>query len=80
MLPILILLGVVLVLLAFFLFGGRGSDHEPTVHRHPADGIDRAELEQAEREARDAADEDEVRDWGPGAGKTGDGESGKGEG
>lgn len=80
MLPALILFGVVLSLLAFFFLGGRRTDHEPTVHRRPDDGIDHAELEQAEREARDAADEDEVRDWGPGAGKTGEGGRGTGEG
>jgi hypothetical protein len=32
-------------------------------------GIDRAELEAAERDVQEAAREDEVRDWGPGAGK-----------
>ena len=32
-------------------------------------GIDRAELEAAERDVQDAASDDEVRDWGPGAGK-----------
>jgi len=76
----LIVLGIVLAFLAFFFFGGCRSDHEPTVRRRPDDGIDHAELEQAEREARDATDEDEVRDWGPGAGGSGEGGSGKGEG
>ena len=58
-----------LLILAWFLFGGRGDAPEPTAHRHPSDDIDRAELEQAEREVRDADDEDSVRDWGPGSGK-----------
>jgi len=31
------------------------------------DGVDRAELEEAERDVQEAASEDEVRDWGPGA-------------
>jgi hypothetical protein len=57
------------VILAWFLFGGRGDAPEPTINRHPTDAIDRAELEQAERDVRDADDEDSVRDWGPGAGK-----------
>jgi len=69
----LIVLGIVLAFLAFFFFGGRRADHEPTVHRQPDDGIDHAALEQAEREARDATDEDEVRDWGPGVGEEGRG-------
>jgi hypothetical protein len=56
-------------MLAWFLFGGRGDAPEPTIHRDPTDDIDRAELEQAERDVRDADDEDSVRDWGPGAGK-----------
>ncbi|MGH7675342.1 MAG: hypothetical protein ACREMV_08730 [Gemmatimonadales bacterium] len=71
MLPILITLALIVALLVFFWYGGRGSDHEPTVHRQPHDGIDRAELERAEHEARDAADEDRMRDWGPGAGRGG---------
>jgi len=56
-------------MLAWFLFGGRGDAPEPTITRDPTDAIDRTELEQAERDVRDADDEDSVRDWGPGAGK-----------
>jgi len=33
------------------------------------DTIDYSELEQAERDVRDADDEDGVRDWGPGSTK-----------
>jgi hypothetical protein len=57
---------ILLLILGWFLFGGKNDTHEPTVHRRANDAIDRAELEQAERDARDAEDEDSVRDWGPG--------------
>jgi len=53
--------------LAWFFLGGRDSSHEPTVHRRVSDDLDRAELERAERDVREAPDEDAVRDWGPGA-------------
>ncbi|MGH7537331.1 MAG: hypothetical protein ACREMF_01735 [Gemmatimonadales bacterium] len=49
-------------------FSGRGDAPEPTARRTAGDAIDHAELEQAEREVRDADDEDSVRDWGPGSG------------
>ena len=60
---------VLLLILAWFFFGGRSDAPEPTARRHPSDAIDHAELEQAERDVQDADDEDSVRDWGPGAGK-----------
>ena len=69
MIPYLIIFGVLLLALAWFLFGGRGDTHEPTAHRRVNEDIDRSELEQAEREVQQAADEDSVKDWGPGAGK-----------
>ena len=50
------------------MLGGRDRDHEPTIHRRPDDDVDRAELERAERDVREAPSEDEVRDWGPGTG------------
>ncbi len=56
------------VLLWFFL-GGRDAAPEPTARRRVTDDIDRAELEQAERDVRDADDEHSVRDWGPGTSK-----------
>jgi hypothetical protein len=65
----LIAFGLLLALFAWFLFGGRGSKHEPTLNRRHDDDVDRAELEQAEREVQDAPDAESVRDWGPGAGK-----------
>jgi hypothetical protein len=52
--------------LGWLFLGGRTGAHPPTAPRGPADEIDLAELEQAERDVRDAADQDSVRDWGPG--------------
>lgn len=61
-------LAALLLLLAWLLLGGRGRTPEPTAHRRPDETIDYTELEQAERDVREAADEDSVRDWGPGSG------------
>jgi hypothetical protein len=69
MLPALLLIAALLAGLAWLILGGRGDSHEPTAHRKVNEDIDCAELEQAERDVRDADDEDSVRDWGPGAGK-----------
>ena len=60
---------MLLLLLAWFLFSGPGDSHEPTAHRRVNDPIDRDELERAERDVREADDEDSVRDWGPGSTK-----------
>ena len=60
---------MLLVLLGWFLLSGRDDAPEPTARRRVDDSIDYTELEQAERDVRDADDEDSVRDWGPGAGK-----------
>ena len=62
----LIVFAVLLAVLAWLFVGGR-SPGGLTPGRRP--GVDRAELEAAEREVQEARDEDEVRDWGPGAGK-----------
>ncbi len=62
-------IAVLLTLLGWFLLSGRGATPEPTAHRRVDESIDYTELEQAEREVRDADDEDGVRDWGPGAGR-----------
>ena len=53
--------------LHWLLFSGRDSAPEPTARRRVSADIDYAELEQAEREVREADDADSVRDWGPGA-------------
>ncbi len=67
------ILGVLLLLLAWFLFSGRDDAPEPTARRRAGsdgeDEIDYPELEQAEREVQEAPDEDSVRDWGPGVRK-----------
>ena len=69
MAAVLVAIAVVLLLLGWFLFGGRGRAPEPTAHRRANETIDFTELEQAERDVQEASDEDSVRDWGPGAGK-----------
>ena len=58
-----------IIALFFWFLSGRGSNHEPTLHRTHNDDVDRAELEEAEREVQEAPNDDSVRDWGPGAGK-----------
>ena len=62
----LVILALLLVALAWFFLGGRGGPPEPTAHRRVDETIDYTELDEAEREVRDAPDEDSVRDWGPG--------------
>jgi hypothetical protein len=59
-------LGVLILLFAWFLLSGRDDAPEPTIRRQAGDEIDHAELEQAERDVQQAPDEDSVRDWGPG--------------
>ena len=68
MIPSIIVLGLLLVALSWFFMSGRDDASEPTANRrvNENDGIDRTELEQAERDVQDADDEDSVRDWGPG--------------
>jgi hypothetical protein len=69
----LVILGVLVLLLAWFLLSGRDDAPEPTVRRRAGgrgeDEIDHAELDEAERDVQEAADEDSVRDWGPGVRK-----------
>ena len=67
MIPFLIAIGVLLLILAWLFLGGRGESVEPTAHRKAGEDIDYAELEQAEQDVQEAADEDSVRDWGPGS-------------
>ncbi|HYK81690.1 MAG TPA: hypothetical protein VEU55_00975 [Gemmatimonadales bacterium] len=59
-------LGGLVLLLAWFVWGGQGRAPEPTAHRRLGEAIDYTALERAEQEVRDAPDEDGVRDWGPG--------------
>jgi hypothetical protein len=65
----LVVLGLLLLALAWLFLGGRDRPEEPTAHRRTNDDIDYTELDQAEREVRDASDEESVRDWGPGTQK-----------
>ena len=68
----LVVFALLLAVLAYLFLGGRGTPGGLTPGRRPGvedPGIDRAELEAAERDVQDAASEDEVRDWGPGAGR-----------
>lgn len=67
----LVVLGALLVILAWLFCGGRGDAPEPTTNRRAGatDAADRAELERAEQDVQEAPDEDSVRDWGPGAGR-----------
>lgn len=65
---VLIAVAILLLILGWFFFGARDATREPTAHRKVNEAIDYTELEQAERDVRDADDEDSVRDWGPGAG------------
>ena len=61
-----VVISIVVLVLVWFVWPQRAKS-KPARKDHP--GIDRAELEQAEREVQAAADEDSVRDWGPGTGQ-----------
>jgi hypothetical protein len=71
MVTTLVVLAALLLLLAWLVWGGRDDTAEPTANRRAdaTDDIDRAELDRAEQDVRQAPDEDSVRDWGPGAGR-----------
>ena len=57
---------VVLIILAWFLWPSKAAG---PAHRERGADVDDAELEAAERDVREAADEESVRDWGPGTGQ-----------
>lgn len=61
---------LVLIVLAWFLWPSKaaGPARRERGGRGGAD-VDDAELEAAERDVREAADEESVRDWGPGTGQ-----------
>jgi len=67
----LVVFAVVLLILAWLMWGGRDDAAEPTANRRAdaTDDIDRAELDRAEQDVQEAPDEESVRDWGPGAGR-----------
>jgi len=56
---------IVVLLIVFAWFLWPSNDARPA--RRPE--IDEAELEAAERDVQEAADEESVRDWGPGSGQ-----------
>jgi hypothetical protein len=62
----LVVFALLLAALAWLFVGARSPGPRPGVERP---GVDRGELEAAERDVQEAPNEDEVRDWGPGAGK-----------
>ena len=51
---------VVVIVLAWFFWPGKDA---------PRRSSDNPDLEEAEREVREAPDEESVRDWGPGTGQ-----------
>jgi hypothetical protein len=65
----LIILGALLLILVWLVWGGRDDSPEPTANRRAdaTDGIDHAELDRAEQDVQEAPDQDSVKDWGPGA-------------
>lgn len=58
------MVGLVFAAFVWFVVGG-GDD--PDRREHP--DVDQDELDQAERDVREAPDADSVRDWGPGTAK-----------
>ena len=64
----LVVVGVLLLLLAWF-FWPSSPDTPPDPMRKARPGVDERELERAERDVQEAADEESVRDWGPGTQK-----------
>ena len=58
-------IAVLLIVLVWFLWPS--TDPRPARRERP--DVDAAELEAAERDVQEAADEETVRDWGPGTGQ-----------
>jgi beta-lactam-binding protein with PASTA domain len=56
---------VLLIVLAWFLWPSKSG---PAPMRDRPD-VDERELEEAERDVREAPDEENIRDWGPGTGQ-----------
>ncbi len=59
--------GVVVLLIILGWFFWPSKDAAPARHERP--DVDESELEAAERDVQEAADEESVRDWGPGTGQ-----------
>ena len=61
---------VLLFILAWFFWPSRTAPTRSASRgRGERHGVDEAELEAAERDVKEAADEHTVRDWGPGTGQ-----------
>lgn len=63
---------VVLIVLAWFLWPSKAAGPARRERAGAGAGgadVDDAQLEAAERDVREAADEESVRDWGPGTGQ-----------
>ena len=58
-------IAVLLIVFTWFLWPSK--DASPASRERP--DVDEAELEAAERDVQEAADEERVRDWGPGSGQ-----------
>ncbi|PYO88123.1 MAG: hypothetical protein DMD58_13330 [Gemmatimonadetes bacterium] len=58
---------IVVLLIVFAWFLWPSNDARPARRERPE--IDEAELAAAERDVQEAADEESVRDWGPGSGQ-----------
>jgi hypothetical protein len=65
MIPALAVFAVLVGVLGWLFLASRSEEAGPRAPRRRGD-VDEAELEAAERDVRDAADEDDVKDWGPG--------------
>jgi hypothetical protein len=61
-----VVIAVLLLALAWFFWPGRSV---PGVVRKERPDVDEIELERAEREVQEAANDESVRDWGPGTGQ-----------
>jgi len=61
-----VVVAVLLLALAWFFWPSKSA--AGVVRKERAD-VDEIELERAEREVQEAANDESVRDWGPGAGQ-----------
>jgi hypothetical protein len=64
-----VVVGIMTLLALLTWFFWPGSETRARRAPTPRDGVDEAELEEAEREVQEAPDEHSVRDWGPGVQK-----------
>jgi beta-lactam-binding protein with PASTA domain len=60
-------IAVLLIALAWFFWPHRET--KVTSARRERPDVDETELEAAEREVQEASDQENIRDWGPGAGQ-----------